>query len=116
MPRFAVGIVRHKRFSVSSGGSPDDTGQQRRRVGTPGLQSGTFGSDFMVWFDWVLPAAQKWTNGRCRPAGARIIFVVWFYNYFAPLALGMGVDSGGFGIVTFLVLPAFTRPNFGVAT
>ena len=128
MPRFAVGIVRHKRFSVSSGGSPDDTGQwpvlpwfdlvlsgltalgcqQRRRVGTPGLQSGRLGRDFIFWFDLDLPAAQKWTNGICRPAGARIIFVVWFYNYFAPLALGMGGDSGGFGMVTFwfyLLLP-----------
>ena len=82
--------------------------QQRRRVGTPGLQSGRLGRDFIFWFDLDLPAAQKWTNGICRPAGARIIFVVWFYNYFAPLALGMGGDSGGFGMVTFwfyLLLP-----------
>ena len=63
------------RFSISSGGSPDDTGQwpvlpsfdmvlsgltalgcqQGRRVGTPGLQSGRLGSDFIFWFDWVLP-------------------------------------------------------------
>ena len=30
------------------------------------------------------------TDRLCRPAGAKIVFGVWCYKYFAPLALGRG--------------------------
>jgi hypothetical protein len=39
---------------------------------------------------WV---ERQWADGLCRPAGAKTVFWVWFYKYFAPLALGMGKTS-----------------------
>jgi len=76
--------------------------QRGRRVGTPGLQPGVGGArgSFLVLpgltrrpnlgLPWV---ERQWAEGLCRPAGAKTVFWVWFYKYFAPLALGMGQTS-----------------------
>jgi len=51
----------------------------------------------------VEPSGDGGPTEYAAPLGLKSLFGVWFYKYFAPLALGMGVDSGYCGIVMFLV-------------
>ena len=48
-------------------------------------------------FCLVFDGVRRWSDGLCRPAGAKIVFNVWFYKYFAPLVLG-GWASVGAGL------------------
>jgi hypothetical protein len=45
-------------------------------------------------FTWFYPRRGGGSTDDATPLGLKLLFDVWFYNYFAPLALGMGVDSG----------------------
>ena len=56
-----------------------------RRVG--GARGSFFG------FTWLDRGGDGGPTDYAAPLELRLLFGVWFYKYFAPLALGMGVDS-----------------------
>jgi hypothetical protein len=43
---------------------------------------------------WFYPRGSGGSTDDATPLGLKLLFDVCFYNYFAPLALGMGFDSG----------------------